>query len=276
LEIVNSLATEDFIMSFRRFVARRGYPAEVISDNALQFKTAKSVLNDPTVTTYASNHNVKWTFIPELAPWMGGFYERMIKIMKQAIRKSVGKTSLTLIQLQTIITEVESVVNSRPLVYVGSDFQSGKALSPSDFLSFNSKARDDTFQDYQQESDSEKTRQTTKQSLLKIWKKGQNYVKALWTSWRNDYLLSLRERTQMELKQPRVKSKVPPQIGDVVHVKENLPRGCWRLARVVDLVPSKDGLIRVAKVTTKDGRILTRAIANLYPLECGQEFPSTT
>ena len=67
----------------------------------------------------------------------GGFYERLIGIVKRSIKKSIGRACLSLDQLYTIITEVEAVVNERPLVYVGEEFTSGVVLTPADFLSLN-------------------------------------------------------------------------------------------------------------------------------------------
>ena len=65
---------------------------------------------------------------------MGGFYERLVGLVKQALRKSIGKICLNVVQLETILTEIEAVINSRPLVYVGTDLKSGFALTPGDFL----------------------------------------------------------------------------------------------------------------------------------------------
>ena len=70
---------------------------------------------------------------------MGGFYERLVGLVKQALRKSIGKICLNIVQLQTILTEVKALVNSRPLVYVGADLNSGFALAPGGFLSLNPK-----------------------------------------------------------------------------------------------------------------------------------------
>ena len=49
--------------------------------------------------------------------------------MKQALQKSISKICLNILQLETDLTEVEAVVNSRPLVYVGVDLNSEFALT---------------------------------------------------------------------------------------------------------------------------------------------------
>ena len=73
------MSAEEFLLAFRRFVAQRGSPIEVISDNALTFKTSsqaldllwKKVTKCDDVQSYVLNIGVTWKFIVELAPWMG-------------------------------------------------------------------------------------------------------------------------------------------------------------------------------------------------------------
>ncbi len=116
-----------------------------MSDNAAQFKLSKQVIEDvwnnviqsEDVHSYVSTNGINWKFIVELAPWMGGFYERLVGVVKRSMRESIGRRLLTMIQLQTLIKEVESTVNSRPLVYVEDDVNSNIPLSPNHFVTLN-------------------------------------------------------------------------------------------------------------------------------------------
>ena len=89
------------------------------------------------VLSYAANKIIRWKFIVELAPWMEGFYERLIGLVKRSLRKAIGKLCLTYDQLLTILKELEAVVNSRPLVYIEDDINSSMTLPPSHFLTLN-------------------------------------------------------------------------------------------------------------------------------------------
>ena len=62
-----------------------------------------------------------------------GFWERLIGLTKQAIRKTLGRL-ISLDQLQTVVVEIESMLNDRPLTYVNSDLQDPQPLTPSHLL----------------------------------------------------------------------------------------------------------------------------------------------
>ena len=109
-------------------------------------------------------------------------------------------------------------------------------------------------------------------SLLHIWKKGLKHLKAFWRVWRDSYLLSLRERTQMKLKTPRIQASVAARVGHVVLIKDDMPRGCWRVCKIAELIRSSDGNIRSAKIRLPTRKLISRPLNSLYPIECwGQE-----
>ena len=83
------------------------------------------------------NEKIRWNFIVELAPWMGGFYKRLIGLVKRSLRKAICKLCLTCNQLLTVLKETEAIINSQPLIYVGDDINSGTPLTPAHFLSLN-------------------------------------------------------------------------------------------------------------------------------------------
>ncbi|VDI74301.1 Hypothetical predicted protein [Mytilus galloprovincialis] len=56
------------------------------------------VMHDEDVQNFASNSGIRWSFIIELSPWMGGFYERLVGLVKHSIRKTLKKKLLTNVQ----------------------------------------------------------------------------------------------------------------------------------------------------------------------------------
>ena len=93
------------------------------------------ILRAREVLVYLSNNRITWSFIVERAPWWGGFWERMVQSVKRSLRKSVGRSMLCFDQLNTLLVEIEAIVNSRPQTYVYSDSEGiSYALSPSHLL----------------------------------------------------------------------------------------------------------------------------------------------
>ena len=64
---------------------------------------------------------------------VGGIFERMVQSTKRCLRKIVGQSGLNYDELLKVVTEVESIINSRPLSYISSD-DLEEPLTPSHFL----------------------------------------------------------------------------------------------------------------------------------------------
>ena len=76
------------------------------------------------------------------------------------------------------------------------------------------------------------------EKLLETWKNDQKYLEHFWKIWKDDYLLSLRERSQIYKRHPRKQSKQERRVGDVVQIQENTPRGSWKIGRIIELIKS--------------------------------------
>ena len=199
LECVSDCSSVSFIDNLTRFINRRGAPEEIISDNAGQFRLAKSstwphveqcACMIKSVLSYVASSGIRWKFTTELSPWQGGFYERLVGIVKNAFKAVVGRRLLQWEQLHTFVTEIEAVVNSRPITYVYSDANSAIALRPMDFLMDlqpGTPGVDPTIAPEGGEAG---------KHLMKHWKYRQRRLDELWTNWHNEYQLSMRERGQ--------------------------------------------------------------------------------
>ena len=118
---------------------------------------------------------------------MGGFYERLIGLVKQSFRKTLSRKLVADIQLQTLLKEVEVIVNSRPLVYVGDDLESNITLTPRQFLTMNPGVPN---LDYDMHDPDYEPVESSTSKLLRIWNEGQYLLDAFWKFWKHEYLLS--------------------------------------------------------------------------------------
>lgn len=84
-------------------------------------------------------------------------------------------------------------------------------------------------------------------------------------------MLSLRERTQTKLNAHRVQSPYAANVGDVVLVKDELPRGTWKLGTISEFIVSHDGKYRSAKVKLATGNVINRPLNHLYPIEVARD-----
>ena len=57
------------------------------------------------------------------APWWGGHFERLIGMIKQALYKSFGRTSLRWSELEEVLLDVEINMNNRSLTNIEEDRQ---------------------------------------------------------------------------------------------------------------------------------------------------------
>ena len=265
LEIVTDLSVESFLQAFRRFSSRKSLPKILISDNASTYMAAAeellSLFKSTLLTQTLNSKGVTWKFIPKRAPWYGGFWERLIGLTKAALKKVLGRTFATLPSLQTIIVEVEAILNDRPITYIPSDVNDPEPLTPAHLLYGrritslpHPMVEDDELVDpnYGQNDESDLRKRAKTQAVI---------LKQFWKRWKLEYLTSLRE-----FHKTTGSNTQKVRIGDVVLVHDDTPRINWQLAVIEDVVRGSDGLIRAAYIRTKNGRT-NRPIARLYPLE---------
>ena len=111
------------------------------SDNGTNLRGASAELKEfwinldkAAVQDFASGLHIQWIFNPPKAPHMGGAWERLIRSVKTILHAIVKDQILTDPQLYTLLTEVESIINCRPLTKVSDDVNDYDALTPNHLL----------------------------------------------------------------------------------------------------------------------------------------------
>ncbi|CAL1297242.1 unnamed protein product [Larinioides sclopetarius] len=254
LELVSSLSTDAFLLSFRRFVARRGRPRIIYSDNGTNFKGAYkelAAIDWNEVSRYAEIQRITWKFIPPSAAWWGGFWERLVRTMKELLRRSLGRAIFTYEELLTILCECEKVVNSRPLTYLSEDMLDLAAITPAMFLFERSTAE-------VKDLDMRDANHFRKRLRFRA-----KMMEELRKRFRIEYLGQLIQRQKQN---PQSKSSNISE-GDIVLIGDDVKkRLLWPLARVIELILGKDGLVRTVKLKTESCTLI-RPIQRVFPLE---------
>ncbi|XP_049300487.1 uncharacterized protein LOC125774271 [Anopheles funestus] len=246
LEVVHTLTTASCILAIRRFVARRGSPREIISDQGTNFVGAarelrealKDVDTDALMERFSSPV-MKWTFNPPSAPHFGGCWERLVQSVKKALSSLDLPKTPSDEQLISTLTEIELIINCRPLTYIPLEDEMDSPITPNHLLLGSSDgAKPEAFLD------------DSPAAVKASWCAAQRNAQLFWKKWTEDYLPTLTRRTKW------FEPVKPIAVGDIVLIIDgNLPRSCYPKGRVIAIVQAKDGQVRRATVQTNSGTI---------------------
>uniref|UniRef100_A0A5S6QMD2 Integrase catalytic domain-containing protein n=1 Tax=Trichuris muris TaxID=70415 RepID=A0A5S6QMD2_TRIMR len=219
-------------------------PSVCISDNGTNFvagqrKLSEGVqrLNSTHVKEYMVRKGVKWQFNPPGAPHFGGTWERLIRSAKRALSAALNGLHLTDEILQTVVVEVEGLLNGRPLTHVSHHPHDPEPLSPNHFLLGRPYAMipPDVFHPKELTS-------------RRYWRAAQAIVDQFWRHWIREYLPTLNKGRAERSTQQNI------QIGDIVLIVDiSSPRGIWKMGRVETLYPGQDGVVRVVDIRNSSG-----------------------
>ena len=180
-------------------------------------------------------------------------------LTKQAIKKTLGRAFVTLKQLETIVTEIEAMLNDRPLTYVSPDLSDPEPLTPAHLL-YGRRIRQVPHVLNKPEEVEDPT-YVSGVSMREKVNKHSAVIEKFWNRWKTEYLTSLREFNRIS-----GHNKEVIKVGDVVIVHDEKPRIQWKLAVVEGLIKGGDNLTRAAHIRIGSYQT-TRPIFKLYPLE---------
>ena len=261
LELVEDLSTPSFLAAFKNFIGRRNVPQHIYCDNGTNFLGAKNALRQlylqlrqeetqTAIKSYLLTYEITWHNTPARGPHFGGLWEAAVKSAKYHLKRIVGPNLLSFSELYTIAVQTEACLNSRPLGAYDSHSEDGSfCITPAHFLMGRPALA------YPENP------LPNRASLYKRWTLCQSLMEEFWRKWSRDYLQHLQTAGKWHKKRPNL------LVGDLVLMSDaNSFKQQWTLARVTDVYPGRDGLVRVVDVKTCDGKTYRRPITRLSML----------
>ena len=180
---------------------------------------------------------------------MSGAWERQIGTAKRVPIAMIGTQNIDDYRLMTLLCEVESVMNGRPITPVSNDPNDFEALTPGHILRGGS----NWGLPVQGEELSA--------SYRRRWRHVQMMAERFWRRFVREYIPTLRSRHKYIRRLRNFKE------GDMVLIATgDQPRGQWPLGRVLEVMPGADGLVRRVRIKTMT-RELVRSTDKLCLLE---------
>lgn len=261
IELVTDLSSDTYLAALNRFIARRGKPANIFSDNGTNFVGACNELskfikqNSDYIASKSSELSIKFRFTPPYTPHFNGIAEGAVKSVKHHLKRVVSSANLTYEEMNTVLTQIESILNSRPLTPISSDPADFTALTPSHFLIGRTLMT----------LPSPRVENNVALHTLSRYMRMQTLKTHFWNRFYKEYITDLQKRQKWSSQGGQLK------LGEMVLIKDDrLPPNQWLLGRVTSVHPGTDGVSRVADVLTTSGT-LRRAFNRLCPLPAMEE-----
>ncbi|KRZ69656.1 hypothetical protein T10_8747 [Trichinella papuae] len=186
-----------------------------------------------------TSKRIKWKYITPRAPWCGKYWQCLVRSVKTALRKALGRTSLDEEELGTVLCGIEVQLIERVNAVTFSDRKSfGRcALRP------KSSRTNDGYH-----------RKSNKAMALKL-------IAHFWKGWRSEYIATFCTRLKWR------SDSIEPNGGDIVLIaEENVNKGRWMMGRVLELFYGRDGIVRSVQLKVANGE-MTRPMKKLRLLE---------
>ena len=190
IEVVHSLDTDSFLNALRRFIARRGQPVQMRSDNGGNFVKGEKELreaiakwNQKKIHSFLLNENIKWVFNPPAGSHHGGAWERCIRTTRKVMKALLKEQPLDDEGLLTLLAEVESIINGRPITKVSDDPKDCEALTPNHLLLLRAGPNLPPGLFVKEDNYSRRR-----------WRQVQYLADVFWRRWLREYLPALQER----------------------------------------------------------------------------------
>jgi hypothetical protein len=243
LELVTDRSTDTFLMAFRRFVSTRGQCKVCYSDNGGNFVGAQAYLKElfqnydfnqiKRMLRDDFNTEFQWKWNIPLASHQNGVTESLIKSVRNALEAACKNVPMTEEQWRTALCEITYLVNSRPLYANSDDLETIPPITPNDLI----------LGEHYSPPQPEPEDRINPEHLNRVV---QGRVNEFWQKWMSAFAPQL----LFNDKWPVEKRNLQP--GDLVlEINPNTRRGQWKMAKVINVYPGQDKLVRKVRIRNR-------------------------
>ena len=303
VELINDQSGPSMVRGMMRLFCRLGWPETIVCDNAPQIAWATYFLSHHAneqlspedaghLAEFCSTHKIRLSPIAAHAPHQGGVYERVFGTLKPLLRLSTQRRTVEEDEMRTVLSTAVMFINSTPLFPIRIDgstgfkeglpphFDNTVILTPNHFSGLSGRraltpgshtgAADVPFR------------------VTDVLPLHEEILKSFWEQYQQLYYSSLVKEGKYYHDSRKGAVHRTPQPDDVVILKDDGPKGTFRLGKILDVYFGKDGVPRTAEVLLADRNydkrlangekrkrhITRRVIQNLFPLDYESQPPA--
>ena len=247
LEMVYDHTTDQFLLALKRFVNRRSTPKVIMSDCEKEFIKGKSTVistfdklnNSTTHQRLSEELKIKWYHSTSRSPSHNGVCEAAVKIIKKQLYNALNGQLLNANEFYTLLTDVESCVNSRPLGAISESPDDGNIITITPNHLLHGKPLKPLPTEMYKGIEGLKR----DKSLKEKWHTRQKIIENFWTAWKKEFLTDLRKYHNSIGEKENIKLN-----ACVLILTEKITKRDWPIGAVNKLLYGRDGLVRSVEV----------------------------
>lgn len=215
IEILTNMTSECYIAALKRFISRRGFCKLIYSDNGTNFRGGARIIEEDyntflntfknsefqqEIIDWCSTQRMEFQFIPAHCAHVGGLHEAAVKSFKHHLKRVAGHRLFNLEELNTLVIQIEAILNSRPLTTIEANNNEYIILTAGHFLTGRMLI-------------GVPEQQWGEKNLRTRWQIIEQQSQQFWHLWKNDYLHELQARNKWTTIQENIK------LGQIVLIK---------------------------------------------------------
>lgn len=250
LELIESLDSNATLRAFCNTFNLRGAPIRICTDNGTNFTGGKNIMqscheewNKELLRKRIINQPIEWHFSPAKAPHMNGAVERMVGLVKKAmkgIKKYLDRTP-TLYDdfgLKSVLCEIINMLNSRPIEILPPDEDQDSFLTPNMFLIGRQNAQ------------SVPLNLEPPKTLTQEWKDIKIISNIIWEKWLKSFFPIMLQREKW------IDRTTPLKVGDIVITADPSVTNSWRKGIITEVTMGSQGQVRQVMVRLGKNKVI--------------------